>query len=224
MNYKNFIKVNPIRFFFFVLLAVFQPILSVVGTYLVQQETNSALSRNWQQFLVINILSLVVLGLNYTFSSIAQYLDEIQQQDLNQEVRAKIIKHYYFDQKDHPVSDVQNRLTNDLTLVDDGYFLGLFGLIYGIILIIGILVYLVALNWALLLANVLLVAVSLALPKLIEKPISRATNLISEKNEKYIDTLNEWLSGLDQLRQFMAGCKTVFSNSRCIQKIRRCDG
>ena len=52
-----------------------------------------------------------------------------------------------------------------------------------------------------------MVAISLLLPKLTEKPLQKATELISDSNQKYLDTLNDWLSGLDQLQQFLAGAK-----------------
>lgn len=45
------------------------------------------------------------------------------------------------------------------------------------------------------------------LPKLTEKPLQKATELISDSNQKYLDTLNDWLSGLDQLQQFLSGAK-----------------
>lgn len=219
MTFKNFVKINPFRFVAFLLVTILIPILSVLGTYLVQQETNSVVARNWQQFVLINIVSIIVLAASYCLYSVATYLTKVQQQELNDKVRRQIVEHYYFDKKEHHVSDAQNRLTNDLTIINDNYFLNIYFIIYGAVQIIAILVYLIALNWTLLIANVVMVLLSLALPKLIEAPLSRATNLISESNQKYIDTLNEWLAGLDQIRQFMAGAKLFSVSQKASKKL-----
>lgn len=45
---------------------------------------------------------------------------------------------------------MQNRLTNDLTLINENYFDNLFGVIYGTVLIISVLIYLILLSWQLL--------------------------------------------------------------------------
>ncbi|EEQ25340.1 ABC transporter, ATP-binding protein [Lactobacillus gasseri 202-4] len=73
------------------------------------------------------------------------------------------------------------------------------------------------LNWILLLTICLIVAITLVLPKLIEKPLQKANQLISDNNQVYLDTLNDWLQGLEQLRQFAAGAK-LFSVSQLASK------
>ena len=102
---------------------------------------------------------------------------------------------------------MQNRLTNDLQMLNNNYFINVFLLIYGVSTIVFVLIYLILLSWQLLLAICLMVAISFLLPKLTEKPLQKATELISDSNQKYLDTLNDWLSGLDQLQQFLSGAK-----------------
>ncbi|WP_035435634.1 ABC transporter ATP-binding protein, partial [Lactobacillus gasseri] len=80
-----------------------------------------------------------------------------------------------------------------------------------------IIIYLIMLNWILLLTICLIVAITLVLPKLIEKPLQKANQLISDNNQVYLDTLNDWLQGLEQLRQFAAGAK-LFSVSQLASK------
>lgn len=84
-------------------------------------------------------------------------------------------------------------------------------------MIISIIIYLIMLNWILLLTICLIVAITLVLPKLIEKPLQKANQLISDNNQVYLDTLNDWLQGLEQLRQFAAGAK-LFSVSQLASK------
>lgn len=87
----------------------------------------------------------------------------------------------------------------------------------GSVMIISIIIYLIMLNWILLLTICLIVAITLVLPKLIEKPLQKANQLISDNNQVYLDTLNDWLQGLEQLRQFAAGAK-LFSVSQLASK------
>lgn len=75
------------------------------------------------------------------------------------------------------------------------------------------------LNWLLLFAIVIMVAISLLLPKLIEKPLQKATELVSNSNQEYLDTLNEWLSGLAQIQQFFAGAKLFSVTGKAAKKL-----
>jgi ABC-type transport system involved in cytochrome bd biosynthesis fused ATPase/permease subunit len=123
----------------------------------------------------------------------------------------------FYDGKKHQVPEMQNRLTNDLQMVNENYIGAIFNLLYGSVMIISIIIYLIMLNWILLLTICLIVAITLSLPKLIEKPLQKANQLISDSNQVYLDTLNDWLQGLEQLRQFAAGAK-LFSVSKLASK------
>lgn len=219
MNLKQFIQIHPFRFALFVLGSVIIPALAIFGTYLTQILTNVILARNWQGFTAIAIVSFILMLVLNFLLPIVQTTDNYLQQDLNQQVRAKIVKHYYDDQKQHSVADMQNRLTNDLTLINENYFDNLFGVIYGTVLIISVVIYLILLSWQLLIVICVMVAVSLLLPKLTEKPLQKANQMISDSNQIYLDTLNDWLSGLEQIRQFMAGAKLFSVTANASKKL-----
>lgn len=204
MNLKAFIKTNPVRFWLTAIGWIIIPALSITNTYVVQEETNILLSRNWTKFILINVLAFLIMLVDYGVSALVDYQQQAQVQDLNDQVRDKIVKRYYYDGKKHTVAQMQNRLTNDLQMLNNNYFINVFLLIYGVSTIVFVLIYLILLSWQLLLAICLMVAISLLLPKLTEKPLQKATELISDSNQKYLDTLNDWLSGLDQLQQFLA--------------------
>lgn len=207
MNLKAFIKTNPVRFWLTAIGWIIIPALSITNTYVVQEETNILLSRNWTKFILIDVLAFLIMLVDYGVSALVDYQQQAQVQDLNDQVRDKIVKRYYYDGKKHTVAQMQNRLTNDLQMLNNNYFINVFLLIYGVSTIVFVLIYLILLSWQLLLAICLMVAISLLLPKLTEKPLQKATELISDSNQKYLDTLNDWLSGLDQLQQFLAGAK-----------------
>ena len=217
MNFRELIKIKPARFWLFVVITVLTPIAIIGNTALVQLETTIVLSRNLRNFVIISAISLVVAALSYVFINVSQYLITYQAQDLNNSVRDKIVKHYFYDGKKHQVPEMQNRLTNDLQMVNENYIGAIFNLLYGSVMIISIIIYLIMLNWILLLTICLIVAITLVLPKLIEKPLQKANQLISDNNQVYLDTLNDWLQGLDQLRQFAAGAK-LFSVSQLASK------
>ena len=219
MNLKQFVKIHPFRLALFVLGSVIIPALAIFGTYLTQILTNVILARNWQGFTAIAIVSFILMLVLNFLLPIVQTTDNYLQQDLNQQVRAKIVKHYYDDQKQHSVADMQNRLTNDLTLINENYFDNLFGVIYGTVLIISVVIYLILLSWQLLIVICVMVAVSLLLPKLTEKPLQKANQMISDSNQIYLDTLNDWLSGLEQIRQFMAGAKLFSVTANASKKL-----
>lgn len=217
MSLKELIKTNPVKFWLFVIITILTPITVISSTALIQVETAILLSRNLRNFLIISAVSLVVFALGYVFTNISQYLITYQAQDLNNSVRDKIVKHYFYDGKKHQVPEMQNRLTNDLQMVNENYIGAIFNLLYGSVMIISIIIYLIMLNWILLLTICLIVAITLILPKLIEKPLQKANQLISDSNQVYLDTLNNWLQGLEQLRQFAAGAK-LFSVSQLASK------
>lgn len=219
MNLRNFIRINRTRFFLFSILAILSPLLTIAMTALVQIETSIILSRNLPNFLIISAISLTVCIMFYALFSLTQYLLLAQTQDLNNSVREKIVDYYFHDDRDHPVSKIQSRLTNDLELINDNYYGSLLNLIFGVVQLIAIIIYLIMLSWALLITICIIVAISLALPKLIEKPLQKANKLISTSNEIYLDTLNDWLRGLDQLRQFAAGAKLFSVTQNASKKL-----
>lgn len=215
MNFKKYIQVNPLRFCLYALGAIFIPVLSIFNTYMIQLETNIVFSKNIKQFLLITTITFLILLVEYSLISVNMYLKNSQEQDLNNQVRTRIVSHYYHDGQKHKVSEMQNRLTNDLAMINDNYYQKFSNLINGFVTIIAVLIYLILLSWQLLIVILLMVSISLLLPRLTEKPLQKATKLISDKNKIYLDTLNEWLSGLEQIRQFLAGSKlfTVAENS-----------
>lgn len=219
MNLKQFVKIHPFRFALFVLGSIVVAAIAIFSNYLTQTLTNVILARNWHEFILIAIVCFIIMLILYFLLPIVQNLDNYLQQDLNQQVRAKIVKHYYDDQKQHTVADMQNRLTNDLTLINENYFTNLFGVIYGTVLIISVVIYLILLSWQLLIVICIMVAVSLLLPKLTEKPLQKANQMISDSNQAYLDTLNDWLSGLEQIRQFMVGVKLFSITANASKKL-----
>ena len=171
MNFKEYVKVNPFRFVVFALSTFLMAVIIIGMCYFTQLVADIVLTRNWRSFLIILILDGICGILAYALQGLALYSNTIQEQELNDKVRQQLVQNYYNDGKMHKVSEMQNRLTNDLQLINNSYYEMLFNLIYGIGLVISTIVYLILLNWQLLLAILILVAITLFLPKLTEKPL-----------------------------------------------------
>ncbi|WP_294836886.1 ABC transporter transmembrane domain-containing protein [uncultured Lactobacillus sp.] len=90
-------------------------------------------------------------------------------------------------------SQVKNRLTNDLNTVDNQSF----NLIPVICNFLGYILFsviaLLTMHWSLLLLILISVAVSLILPKIIEKPLQKATEKVSHQNRQYFKIDNIWI-------------------------------
>ena len=219
MSLKELYRINPKRFILLVILQIFTPAVSIVNIYVAQQEANIVLTKNLRNYWLISFLALTLMFISYGVFAWFNYLSNKQMQEISNQVRAEIVDHYYHDGKEHQVAAMQNRLTNDLEIVMGNYYEPFLMGIYGATLVVGVIVYLIILNWLLLITILLMVAVSLLLPKLTEKPLQKATKMISDSNQVYLDSLNEWLSGLAQIRQFFAGAKLFSVSSAASKKL-----
>jgi H+/Cl- antiporter ClcA len=91
MNLKQFVKIHPFRFALFVLGSIVVPAIAIFSNYLAQTLTNVILARNWHEFILIAIACFIIMLILYFLLPIVQNLDNYLQQDLNQQVRAKIV-------------------------------------------------------------------------------------------------------------------------------------
>lgn len=209
MTIKDFCKQNSLRFFFLVIIQIIVSSLMIVLTHFSMNLTNAVQERNWHKFLLFGILNISFVFVDYFLQGYSGYLQRKQEEAYMAELRSKFTKHFYSDKKNHPVAQVQNRLTNDLTQLRDDYLTSFFDLIDGITILVSVIILLMNLHWLLLATIVLMVTVSLALPKLLEKPMQKATTQISLSNKQYLDTLNKWLSGLGEIRRYLSGEKLL---------------
>lgn len=99
MNFREFIKINPIRFILFTLSTAVMAALVIITCYLNQLLVNVTFARNLQQFILLIILDAISGLLIYSLQATANYLSTVQEQDLNSRVREKIIHNYYYDKK-----------------------------------------------------------------------------------------------------------------------------
>ncbi|MCT6903136.1 MAG: ABC transporter transmembrane domain-containing protein, partial [Lactobacillus sp.] len=207
MTIKDFYKQNPLRFMILILITVLEWTLPIVTTQLIMLLTTAIQQQKFQQFLIINVISFMPFLFQYLIQGLHAFLLSKQQEEFNFHIRKRSVSHFYADQKEHSVAQIQNRLTNDLNQSQENYFAPFFGLIGGVINLVSVIVLLISLHWSLLLTIILMVAISLVLPKLLEKPLQNSMTKISKSNNQYLDCLEKWLNGLEELQRYFAGGK-----------------
>lgn len=207
MTIKDFYKQNPLRFMILILITVLEWTLPIVTTQLIMLETTAIQQQKFQQFLIINVISFMPFLFQYIIQGLHAFLLSKQQEEFNFNIRKRSVSHFYADQKEHSVAQIQNRLTNDLNQSQENYFAPFFSLIGGVINLVSVVVLLISLHWSLLLTIILMVAISLVLPKLLEKPLQNSMTKISKSNNQYLDCLEKWLNGLEELQRYFAGGK-----------------
>ncbi|MBC6349226.1 ATP-binding cassette domain-containing protein [Lactobacillus melliventris] len=207
MTIKDFYKQNPLRFITLILTTILEWALPIVTTQLVMLETTAIQQQKFQQFLSITVISFIAFLFSYLIQGLNACLLSKQQEEFNFSIRKRSVSHFYADQKEHSVAQIQNRLTNDLNQSQENYFAPFFSLIGGVINLVSVVVLLISLHWSLLLTIILMVAISLLLPKLLEKSLQNSMTKISKSNNQYLDCLDKWLNGLEELQRYFAGGK-----------------
>lgn len=207
MTIKDLYRQNPLCFMILILTTILEWALPIVTTQLVMLETTAIQQQKLHQFLLMTVISFIAFLFQYLIQGLNAFLLSKQQEEFNFHIRKRSVSHFYADQKEHSVAQIQNRLTNDLVQSQENYFTPFFTLIGGVINLISVVVLLISLHWSLLLTIALMVAISLALPKLLEKPLQKSMNQISESNSKYLDYLEKWLNGLAEIQRYFAGDK-----------------
>ncbi|BDR60991.1 ATP-binding cassette domain-containing protein [Lactobacillus xylocopicola] len=219
MSIKDYYKQSPLRFILMIVNDILIYALLIVSTAVVMMEMTAIQQCNWRDFLLLTLACFGLILADYLLQGFNDYLVGKQNELYYVTLRQKITWHLYRDQLSHPVAQVQNRLTNDLVQNMENYLEAFMEIIGGVTVLVAVIILLLALHWSLLLTIMAMVAVSLLLPKLLEKPMQKATLRISESNRKYLDSLGKWISGLAELRRYLAGEKLFSVTSKAGRKL-----
>ena len=98
---------------------------------------------------------------------------------------------------------MENHLGNDLQMIQtnyyDVYFYFACDLIY-VILTIGTLF---TFHWILVAYSLVISFFAIAVPKLLEKYTNKATKRVSTKNAQFLNLIENWFNGLEELRRYI---------------------
>ena len=204
MSWKELFKFNPWKFSLVTFLQATCGLAEVGYAYLLTLQFDAIRKHNLPLFLLFSLAEFLCYLYVYLAYQIATLNWQKLQQDYFHMVRQEITDHYFEDGKIHRSSDIQNRLTNDITLVHNDYFNPIIYIISMFTVLISVALTLLTFQWSLLIACIVFAIVQIYLPKLLDKPLQKAVNNVSVANKKYLKTLGDWLIGLSEIRRYFA--------------------
>lgn len=207
MSWKELFKLNPWSFSIALLLQMAGAAGEIGVAYFLTLQFNAVRNRNLQMFIFWTVLQIVCYVFVYLFYNVAGIIWQKHVQRYLHLIRQELTDHYFEDGKSHHAGSVQNRMTNDLTLLHNDY-LNSFRYVAGMLVsVFSVALTLFTFQWSLLLACLIFAAVQIYLPKLMDKQLQKVTSLVSDANKKYLKTLGDWLIGLSELHRYLAGQK-----------------
>ena len=221
MSFKGFVKVN---YFIFVIITVLSIIcgLSIIGAGYIQMYWLTAIKdEKWRDAILYILLMVISWSFTYVFIKLAQYLNNKQEEEYYKQIRDRIAVHYFKDGKYHKISAFQNRITNDINIVNENYFEWYIALLIYTAILVSALVALITIHWSIFLICILLDVVSYYVPKLVQKRLQHAVENLSSESKYYLDTLEKWFSGLEELRRYCAGGKLLQVENSASKKVER---
>lgn len=219
MTIKGLYQINPLRFFLALFSYVLIPFSAIGQSYLLMYQITALADRKLKLWLWLTLAEFIVLLISTASQSLGLYLSNKQIQEYDHQIRANILRHYYYDGKDHQVSAIQNRFTTDLKNVDSNYLQRIFNIAQMIGYIVFSIIVLLLIHWSLLLVTLILVGISFYLPKVLKRPMQAVFSNISDSSRKYLDTAAKWLIGINVLQRYMAGGKLFKTMNEAAKKV-----
>ncbi|MDK7326784.1 ATP-binding cassette domain-containing protein [Lactobacillus mulieris] len=201
MNLKGLLKINYLQSFLLVFLLIFTSILTTSSTYVFKFLINSLSERDFKDFLaylLVTVLLAVITGIgkgwtNYSFEKIKQaYLHQI---------RARLVKSYYY-QNCHDISKMQNELSNNLKTLSDNFAQANYEIAVNSISFFLSLGVLLTLHWGLILITFFCFSLIMLAPKLLENYLARASKKVADKNQLLLKNAHNWLGGIEEIRRY----------------------
>ena len=153
------------------------------------------------------VSALMFIG--YLSSVLSEYLYMGIIQAYFHQLRISYVQNQYQATTSATVSEMQNRLTNDLQMLSDTLLMpALSTFTEGITLIMS-LVALFTFHWPLVLTVLLLSAIMLVMPVLFSQKLQAVTYAVSQSNNHYLDSIAKWLGGLSELKRYSARTKLI---------------
>ncbi len=204
---KSFFKSNYKYTFIFIVSTIVGGALVAYGSYGWTPATDSLKNLDTKKF-VLWILMIVVTsasGRVLQFSS--GYLFTKQAQEYFHSLRKKLINHYYESTPVDKLSNMQNRVTNDLKIISDQALDPVSNVVLCVVDLVFSAYVVLTFNFWLLCLILILAVIMLYLPDLLSKQLEKATNEVSYNYRKYLDTIEKWLAGLAVLQRYCSKTK-----------------
>ena len=210
MRLKDFIKSNVWLSILVSTIAVLACSCQAYENYLISPMTNSLRNSMLNSFIYFVFMNVLMAALGYLLRYLLGYLFVKQSQGYIHRIRNKITNKYFLTKYNTtPVSEMQNRLTNDINMLSDSYLDSLINILVTVLDIVFSSVVIIKFNFYLVFLILGLAGMVLFIPKLISEPLQKATNEVSLKNSRYLDIIDKWLSGLATLQRYHASKRMI---------------
>ena len=203
MSIKELFKVNWVRSFLIIALYVLYAISGTLGEYLFKYALNDIIKGQIDGYIFWQVMCAVMELAAAVLLPIATVFFTRQTQNYLHEIRGEIVQSYYKGQ-DKKVSEMQNDLSGNLKILTDQYANSWITILSALLQIILSIAVLISMNWILIIVTAFLAVITLLVPKIMEKKTAKATDLVNSQNEKLLNTVLHWISGLDELRRYNA--------------------
>ncbi|WP_294759310.1 ABC transporter ATP-binding protein [uncultured Lactobacillus sp.] len=221
MTFKGLYSTNKVRMIVILLLEFITSGLVIGTSYISTYIFSFIRKRMINEFLLFCLIVLLLYFASYLGMNLCQYLIEKQIQQYNHQVRAEIIAHFFNDYAHHSPNKVQNILTNDLNLIKSSSLSIYTDIPYYAAQILFVILALWSFHWSLLIIVLFLGSLNLLLPRLLRKPLQKAVRNLSSANASYLKTAENWLDGLTDLHNFMAGKKLSIVMAKASKKLEK---
>lgn len=221
MTFKGLYSTNKVRMIVILLLEFITSGLVIGTSYISTYIFSFIRKRMINEFLLFCLIVLLLYFASYLGMNLCQYLIEKQIQQYNHQVRAEIIAHFFNDYAHHSPNKVQNILTNDLNLIKSSSLSIYTDIPYYAAQILFVILALWSFHWSLLIIVLFLGSLNLLLPRLLRKPLRKAVRNLSSANASYLKTAENWLDGLTDLQNFMAGKKLSIVMAKASKKLEK---
>lgn len=198
---RDFIKRRFGLFSFIVLLSIIGMSTAAGASILLAYAFNEVISGHFNLFLRWVLLFLLLNVVSDLAETLFGIVGEKMIQKYNHFLRASYVKAICNgEEKNKDINYHINTLTNDLVLLSQNYLWGFLKMVNAVFKILFAIVALFTFHWSLVVAAVILASLMILVPMMFNKQLIAVTKNISAANQALISTLNDWLSGIFELR------------------------
>lgn len=201
MTLSGLIKVNNKRALCVILLYFVYAITGTLDLYIYQYAINNLGSGNLGGFIYWQVIELIPTISGFFILPIATYLFNKQIQEYVDEIRTKMVKHFYVT-NNLTTAEMQNQLQSNLDLLTSKYALPWIEILSNLFIILMSLGALFNLNWIFAIVTAFFIVLDLYLPKVMAKRTAKANMQVSQQNEKLLTVIGDWIAGLNELRRY----------------------
>lgn len=199
---KLWLKANRPRAAVLLALSVLFQAVSAYSLYLISPQLNSLIGGKFTWLFGLALLKLALDLFGNLLLAVNNYLFSQQSQAAIDSYRQNLLQAYYDSNDQWPTADLQNDLVNNLQVINQDYWQSIYYFVNNVLYAFFVSVAILSFNWQLVLCAWAIAIVALFVPKLFEEKSSAATEVVVNRNQKYLQALDQWLAAIEELRRF----------------------